>query len=103
MEWRPVSERVNPPHEDRAISGLGLWRMSAKHQKCAKTRRILSAAVMVASALAQACSADPLNPAHEPDLVLLPESTLVSGCFGWPEQEFSPVNNAGGVDVCLGA
>ena len=29
------------------------------------------------------------------------ESALVSGCLGWPEQEFSPANNTGGVQLSV--
>lgn len=46
-------------------------------------------------------STDPLKPTDEYDLVLQPEGNLVSDCFGWPDQEFSPTNNAGGVQVSV--
>ena len=48
-------------------------------------------------------SGDPVTPEDEYHLVLLPESNLVSGCFGWPGQEFSSTNNAGGVQVSVSA
>ncbi len=47
---------------------------------------------------------DSTGPGEEDDdfnLFLEPESTLVSGCFGWPQQEFSPTNNTGGVEVSV--
>ena len=43
----------------------------------------------------------PLDPTDDYDLVLLPETNLVSGCFGWPGQEFSPTHNTGGVQVSV--
>jgi hypothetical protein len=46
-------------------------------------------------------STDPMDPADDYDLVLLPESSLASGCFGWPGEEFSPTNNAGGIQVSV--
>ena len=48
-------------------------------------------------------SGDPVTPKDEYDLVLLPESSLVSGCYGWPGQEFSETNNTGGVRVSVSA
>jgi hypothetical protein len=48
-------------------------------------------------------STDPVQPADEFNLVLFPESNLVSGCFGWPDQEFSSMNHTGGVQVSVSA
>ena len=34
---------------------------------------------------------------------LAPESALISGCYGWPEQDFSADNNTGGLIVPVSA
>ena len=38
----------------------------------------------------------PTQPPDSLTLTLLPESALVSGCFGWPGQDFTPSNHASG-------
>lgn len=50
-------------------------------------------------ALGLAACGDTGVPTQPPDsltLTLLPESALVSGCFGWPVQHFTPSNHASG-------
>jgi hypothetical protein len=59
------------------------------------------AAFLAVGLLACSGSTGPEQRDDEFDLVLRPESTLVSGCFGWPAQEFSPTNNTGGVGISV--
>ncbi|MFH1763054.1 MAG: hypothetical protein ABIF09_02575 [Gemmatimonadota bacterium] len=55
--------------------------------------------LLSAGLLACSGSTDPSQVEDGFDLVLRPESTLVSKCFGWPQQEFSATNNTGGVGL----
>ncbi len=66
-------------------------------------RVIVPAAFLVGGLLACSDSTGPDQGDDEFDLVLRPESTLFSGCFGWPAEEFSPANNTGGVGVSVSA
>jgi hypothetical protein len=36
----------------------------------------------------------PTAPVPEPVVTLIPETQLVSGCFNWPQEEFSAANHA---------
>ena len=50
-------------------------------------------------------SGAPTQPEDSVKLTLRPEATLVSGCFGWPGQEFTAANhaNVGAPAVAAGA
>ncbi len=61
----------------------------------------VGAAFLVSCLLACGDSTGPAETGEDYDLVLRSESALVSGCLGWPEQEFSPANNTGGVQLSV--
>lgn len=57
------------------------------------------------NAVSLGCSASK-NPADNepgPTITLLPDSALVSGCYNWPDQLFTPENNTGSLEISVAA